>query len=245
MINWTIARRIQAILGLSVLLGVSACGFLFCRLQTTAASYEALLGTTSATGIWARVMQVTFKKQVQEWKDLLLRGRDPESLRQYTLTFHKESANVLEIAAQLRKSIDDGRARGILDRFVRAHESMSVSYAAALDAFAASRGAGQAQADAMVRGQDRAPTDLVDSLVAALAEEIDGRRAVIRKSLWSFGGALAIAFMALAAASFLVVRGINRRSSAQCRGTDRERRKSGGFGAARVGGGSIAGAGSL
>jgi methyl-accepting chemotaxis protein/methyl-accepting chemotaxis protein-1 (serine sensor receptor) len=209
LINWTIARRIQAILGLSVLLGGSACGFLFYRLQTTAASYEALLGHDERDRDLARVMQVTFKKQVQEWKDLLLRGRDPENLRQYTLAFHKESANVLEIAAQLRKSIDDDRAGDLLDRFVRAHEAMSVSYGAALDVFAASQGAAQAQADAMVRGQDRAPTDLVDSLTAALADQTDGRRTAIRKSLGSFGGALAIAFVALAVASFLVVRGIN------------------------------------
>jgi hypothetical protein len=49
-------------------------------------------------------MQVTFKKQVQEWKDLLLRGSDPAALRHYEAAFQQEEQNVVSAAAQLKET---------------------------------------------------------------------------------------------------------------------------------------------
>ena len=44
----------------------------------------------------ARLVQVTFKKQVQAWKDLLLRGYDAENQKKYAGEFHATAAKVLE-----------------------------------------------------------------------------------------------------------------------------------------------------
>src|SRR6266699_4201518 len=47
-------------------------------------------------------MQLDFKKQIQEWKDILLRGRDPEALKNYTAAFFQQEAAVKKDAEELK-----------------------------------------------------------------------------------------------------------------------------------------------
>ena len=44
----------------------------------------------------ARTIQVSFKKQVQEWKDILLRGRNPEDLEKYRRNFNRQEHEVAQ-----------------------------------------------------------------------------------------------------------------------------------------------------
>lgn len=205
-----ITTRIWAVLALSLLLGAAGGGFLYLRLRTVASSFATLFDRDESNVDLARVIQVTFKKQVQEWKDLLLRGRDPAALEHYSTAFHQQAASVREIAARLRKQIgaDDPRTVELLDAFIRAHNAMTVKYEASLALFTASQGTAQAAADAMVKGQDRAPTDLVDQIVLSASRRILVKRQAITNSLWMFGLALGLAVAAVAAISVIVVRNI-------------------------------------
>src|SRR5579863_169508 len=107
MTNWKITSRIWGILGLTLLIGASSAGFLYIRLNTVVSAYERLFDQNVRDQDLSRVMQVTFKKQVQEWKDTLLRGRDPEALKKYSSAFHEESSAIRDIAKQLKSGIDD------------------------------------------------------------------------------------------------------------------------------------------
>ena len=66
--NWTVTTKIWAIVGLCVFVGAASGGFLLYRLNTIVSSYEHLFDRDVHDQDLARVMQVTFKKQVQEWK---------------------------------------------------------------------------------------------------------------------------------------------------------------------------------
>ena len=160
---WKITTRISGVLALTMLVGILGGGFLYQRLRSVASSYERLFDHNVQDQDLSRVMQLTFKKQVQEWKDLLLRGQDPQALQTYSAAFHQQGASLREIAERLKRSIDDGHASRLLDEFVQAHDAMMAKYNTSLAAFTASNGTGQAAADAMVKGQDRAPTDLIHS----------------------------------------------------------------------------------
>ena len=206
--TWKITTRIWAVLAMGVMVGIGAAGFLFQRLETVASSYERLFDRNVKEQDQARVLQVTFKKQVQEWKDMLLRGKDPASLKNYGNAFHQEAAVVRELADGLKHTIDDEKAVQLLDRFVEAHQAMMTKYDAAIAVFAASKGSKQAAADAMVKGQDRAPTDLVDGIVASLGQRTQQKRSAITNQLWMFGVGAALAFAMLGVISFLVIRGI-------------------------------------
>jgi methyl-accepting chemotaxis protein len=207
--HWTIPFRIWCILTLALLAGTAGGGFLYQRLRSMASAYELLFDRDVHDQDLSRIMQVTFKKQVQEWKDLLLRGRDPDALKKYGSAFHAQADSVREIAARLKGVVADDRAVEVLDRFIRAHTEMMLKYDAALAAFTASGGVEQAGADAMVKGQDRAPTDLIDQLVTTLSERTKARRAAITNSLWMFGVALCLGLALDGTVSAIVVRGIS------------------------------------
>lgn len=113
----------------------------------------------------SRVMQLTFKKQVQAWKDILLRGSDPESLKKYESEFLGLDASIQAQAEAVKKCADESPVKSEVDSFVAAHSELTTQYKAALQAFKRSRGRDFRAADAAVKGKDRPVTDAVDKLV--------------------------------------------------------------------------------
>jgi methyl-accepting chemotaxis protein len=162
----------------------------------------------------ARVMQVTFKKQVQEWKNVLLRGADAEQLAKYRKGFTHEEAAVRTQATELRGAVKDREAAGLLDTFLEAHKTMGAKYATALDQFAASGGSDPNGADAVVKGQDRAPTDLIDKLVDRLRVVVNDRRtaeqAAVTRQIWVTALVLAVVFAGLVGVTVVGTRKIVR-----------------------------------
>ena len=102
-----------------------------------------------------------FKTQVQEWKNVLLRGKDPKQLERYWAAFQKHEEKVVMTAQKLAPRLPDSETRKLIDRFATAHKQMGVDYRKGLDAFRAA-GFEPAAGDAAVKGMDRAPVALLD-----------------------------------------------------------------------------------
>jgi methyl-accepting chemotaxis protein len=176
-------------------------------LHHNAALYDGIFTAEVAQQDAARVMQVTFKKQVQEWKNILLRGSDYEQYKKYSEGFHKEEQVVRDDAATLLNQVQDEEAKKLLTEFIAAHDAMKVGYAKAEAAFAAEQGTKPAAADALVKGQDRAPTDLIDQLVERLkarATEVrEAQAAAVAREQTIIGAIVLVSFAVLA---FMLVR---------------------------------------
>jgi methyl-accepting chemotaxis protein len=214
--RWKISTQFWAIVGATWLVGTAASGFLIYRVGSICAAYDA----TFEKGIRefrqqdaARVIQVTFKKQVQEWKDVLLRGSDPASLTKYTDAFHDREKTVRAAAEDLQRTATDPEVKALLSDFQQAHETMGSTYGKALSAFTEAKGKTQQETDGMVKGQDRAPTDLIDKIVTRLSAHTQSlaasqKQAVDRERSW-ITILLLVCFAVIAVIAWMVVHGVN------------------------------------
>jgi methyl-accepting chemotaxis protein len=150
-----------------VLLGVT----LLAQMKLVSDGYDAVLASPVRDIDAARVVQVNFKKEVQEWKDTLLRGHNPADLATYSKQFREMEKSVRDGAVALSHSVQDEEARKLLVQFIAADDVMSAKYQHAYDVFVASDSDFKA-ADTLVRGQDRAPTDLFDKVVQRLDSRV-------------------------------------------------------------------------
>lgn len=111
-----------------------------------------------------------FKIQVQEWKNVLLRGKDPEKLEKYWKGFEKEESGVASDASALILVLPDGKARDLMNDFLAAHKQLGEGYRKGLVVFKASAG-DFAAGDKAVTGIDRAPTQILDNAVEEIAKQ--------------------------------------------------------------------------
>ena len=202
-----LSTQIWTIAAMSWMVGGGATAFLFYRLEHIVAAYNQLFTRETQQQDLSRQMQVAFKKQVQEWKDILIRGNDPNSLKKYTEGFRKEEETVHDLAQRLENEVNDPGAKATLADFIGAHAALGKAYGVALEKFAQANGGNQQETDRMVKGQDRAPTDLVDKVVEQLGQRTTAQRAAITNSLWSFGVGVALGFAAVVVlAAYLIGR---------------------------------------
>jgi len=151
----------------------------------------------------AREMQVLFKKQVQEWKNILLRGAVPRDRARYVAAFREDRAMVLALSDSLAARVQDTLTLAELRRFRAAYATLDAAYVQALQRFESAEGRNPFAVDSMVRGQDRDPTDRIDAIVAQLGTVVSeavqaSDEAVARQRQNALLGAVALLALLLA-----------------------------------------------
>ncbi len=101
-----------------------------------------------------------FKKQVQEWKDTLLRGSNPDALQKHWSAFQQREGVVRDESTRLAAAASDPEAAKLLDQFVAAHREMGAAYRSGFEQFTAANFDPKV-GDKAVAGIDRAPTELL------------------------------------------------------------------------------------
>jgi hypothetical protein len=135
------------------------------RQQQALATATQLLGTVDEV----RQAQVTFKKQVQEWKDVLLRGGSAADFKTYWAAFESEDQETNDDLAMARAKLVEMRlSTALLEKFLAIHVTLDAAYRAAIKNYVPGDPASMLAVDRQVRGMDRAPTDLLDTYVANL-----------------------------------------------------------------------------
>ncbi len=168
-------------------------------------SFETHIQVDAAQERAVRILQVDFKKQVQEWKDTLLRGSDPDSLDKYWTNFQKEEAQVHEHGLTLANQLEPGPARDKVEAFIKAHGVMGIAYRQGFQAFK-DGGFDSKAGDAAVKGMDREPTELLTAAAEMIVRQTDQSaseaaafaRQGLMGSLAGLVVALALAFMVYA-----------------------------------------------
>ncbi|CAN7330742.1 methyl-accepting chemotaxis protein [Caballeronia sp. LjRoot31] len=143
---------------------------------------------------------VAFKLQVQEWKDTLLRGKDPAQLDKYWSAFQTREKTVGALAADLRTKLPEGESRTLIERFAIAHASMGEGYRKGFAAFK-SAGFEPSAGDNAVAGVDREPSALLEQAaqkIAADSAQVSAKAAVDARHATEISVALMLAVLALA-----------------------------------------------
>jgi PAS domain S-box-containing protein len=117
--------------------------------------------------------QVHFKKQVQEWKNVLIRGQEPALFNKYFNQFEDEETKTREAVGRLLPLLaENDDARATTEEFLRAHMELGPQYRSALELYRPVDANPALAVDLRVRGVDRQPTDLINQVVAgALAHK--------------------------------------------------------------------------
>jgi methyl-accepting chemotaxis protein len=103
---------------------------------------------------------LAFKQQVQEWKDVLLRGDDAQKLDKYWSAFLAQEKAVDDMVREARSAAPHEDVRKSLEQFIAAHKAAGASYRAGLEAFKSNKFDPHA-GDRAVEGVDRPPTAML------------------------------------------------------------------------------------
>lgn len=115
-------------------------------------------------------MVVAFKKQVQEWKNVLLRGADESQRAKYWGKFKQQESSIQQSGSELLAGMAASPARDRLASFVAAHKDMGEAYRNGFQVFVES-GFAPAAGDRAVKGIDRAPTKLLEEAAGLIADD--------------------------------------------------------------------------
>jgi methyl-accepting chemotaxis protein len=144
-----------------------------------------------------------FQTQVQEWKNVLLRGGDAKQLERYWNGFQKSEASVRTEVDKLAKALPAGPSRELLEKFGQAHARMGEGYRKGLEAFKAAN-FDAAAGDQAVKGMDREPNETLAATITSISEQAD---TVAARADHSAAQALTLATIGMLLTGAIVVTG--------------------------------------
>jgi len=163
--------KLVAVISVGMLMLMAAYGYAAYRADRAIQQYENLINLQINNERQILHIQTQFKIQVQEWKDTLIRGKDPAMLKKYWGKFSDKEDWVHRRTEQLLATMQNQEAKGLLKRFLQAHEHMSEAYRSGFDGFK-SAGFNTQAGDRLVKGIDREPTQLLGKAAAVLAKSV-------------------------------------------------------------------------
>ncbi|HLD66475.1 MAG TPA: methyl-accepting chemotaxis protein [Pseudomonas sp.] len=166
----SLRAQILALLGgsLALILVIALACFHF--LSGGIQAYRGLIEGPLEESLLVDQANLEFKVQVQEWKNLLLRGQDPASQDKYWAQFEAQERKVQDILEQLaRLSATEAGLHDQVERLRSEHQALGLNYRKGRDAFIAA-GAEAKAGDAAVKGIDRAASEQMSALVEQLRQ---------------------------------------------------------------------------
>ncbi len=202
---------------LLALLGAAA--YLLQRNLTTEINTAVTTGQQSTRAIAnARAAHVDFQRQVQEWKNVLIRGNDPELYEKHRKAFEERAQKVQAGLAETEKDLAAlGMPGAPVSQLRKDHEEMLNKYLTSLKSFDGRDPETGKKVDVLVRGVDRATSSnfdkLIEELVAYTSTSLTAREAAAKttsdRSLFGTLIGLLIALI-LFATAFIIIRRVNR-----------------------------------
>ncbi len=201
-IRWKLFITISSALIINLAVGYSA----FISFRQATLDANRITGHTFTIVTESLATQVHFKKQVQEWKNILIRGHQEALYNRYFKLFEQEEALTQQSIRQLLKLLEpESDSWRAAYNFQQAHATLGQQYRHALQNNHRITSSSYVDIDREVRGIDRQPTELMRQVVdAAIAyknrrlEQISREQSAIQQRiLFAAIGVLTLTLMML------------------------------------------------
>jgi len=159
--------------GIGLLLIVASIAII--QLRTHIDEYHTLLDTTIRYERDISQLNLSFKTQVQEWKNVLLRGKDPEKYQKHWGQLTTLQNEIQSQGQSLVSKLPNDESKKLLEGFLRAHAAAYTKYEAGVSAFKAAD-FDASVGDKAVTGIDREPSKMLSestSFISKQASEIN------------------------------------------------------------------------
>jgi len=194
--NWysrsILNRVLTIVLAVNLMIGVVASVYLVYSLQVKD-DYNQLVGTEMVSALESQEILANFKTQVQEWKNVLIRGADSSQLDKYWGRFQEREQEIQSQLTALIPRLENPDARLLMSEFKSAHKTMGSAYREGFARFVES-GFDPGTGDAAVQGIDRKPAQLIEKAATLLKQQGIGRsqalNATVTETSWLVGGLL-------------------------------------------------------
>lgn len=190
--NWikrSMQTRLMAVVGLGLGGLLVTAVIAISQLNQRLDRYNELITVNIAQERAINRMNFEFKVQVQEWKNVLLRGYDDSQRKRYWDQFETQHNVIQDEGQALLEQMAPGPIRQQVSAFLDAHQTLLREYRSGLQAFSASD-FDPTVGDNAVSGIDREPSQLLDEAaaeisanVAELTQEVE--RGSAQVSFWS------------------------------------------------------------
>ena len=173
-LNKSIFNKLLAIIGGGCLVIAFAALFYFSKASSGISAYQSVIDVNDHNAIEVSAMLSEFKGQVQEWKNVLIRGSDPSNLDKYWGRFEKQEAKVQSMGQALTKTLLHQDDVDLLTSFLTSHKKMGQDYRKGLADFKAAN-FDVSSGDNAVKGIDREPSKLLAETVKAIQDDAKAR----------------------------------------------------------------------
>jgi methyl-accepting chemotaxis protein len=173
--------KLLAIIGSGILgLGLVS-SFSLISLSSDVSEFEDVLSHDVAAAITAGEMNLEFKTQVQEWKNVLLRGYDETKREKYWGKFLKQHELVRAKGQEVLKSTGLEKTRNLTQQFLALHNELLPKYKQGYRAFINSNFDPKA-GDVFVVGIDRAPGALAAKITQSALKQASEHTDIVSNS---------------------------------------------------------------
>jgi len=186
-----LSQKLPTAFGAVLLLMLCAALFGIYSLNQSVTVYDTQVAGTVANERAIAEIGSKFKTQVQEWKDVLLRGANPALLSKYWQAFTALESDIDQESAKLAARLPESESKKLVSQFAQAHQQMGLAYRKGLEAFKAANFDPSA-GDLAVKGIDREPSKLLETASLRIrevsaAESVQAATGAVRATSISLG----------------------------------------------------------
>ena len=198
---------VNALLGVFLVFLVGAVAIYSGHLsQKTSSAMSQVDADRYDLSIQTKDIVIDFKKQVQAWKDILLRGRNPDKFIKYKEEFLAQNGKVTQELGQLHEKMTTlGLDTKPVDDATEAYEKLKPIYLEALETYDPSVVNSYVTVDGLVTGIDRPATKQINDLSERLGQILEQRAKTIRENGQAMERKLGVWTIALFIASAVIL----------------------------------------